>query len=200
MLFRHVRHARVVVVSAAAALVGLGTLVGLATPASAHAHLISTDPAAGATLTVPPSQVRLTFDEPIAQAHLAVEGPDGARWDDGAPVAADRTVTQQLRPLGPAGAYAVNYRIVSSDGHPVQGTINFTLTAAASASQPAQPAQPATPGDSASQSAPPISAPTSPAQSRADPLWPALAVVLAVVAAGSAVAAVIRNRRRAPRR
>ena len=199
MPFSYVSRARVGAL-AAATLIGLGTLVGLATPAAAHAHLTSADPAAGAALTVPPSQVRLTFDEPIAQAHLAVEGPDGARWDDGAPTATDRTVTQHLHPLGPAGTYAVNYRVVSLDGHPVQGTISFTLTTAASASPPAQPVQPVTAAGPASQPAQPVTASTSPAESSADPVWPVLIVVLAVIAGGVAVAAVIRNRRGATRR
>jgi copper resistance protein C len=45
--------------------------------------------------------------------------------------------------LGPAGPCQIGYRGVSDDGHPVEGTVSFTLTtpgAAAAAPQTAEPA------------------------------------------------------------
>ncbi len=116
-------------------------MVGLvsATPAWAHAYLTATSPADGAALASPPTHVTLTFDEPVTQVHVAVEGPDGLRWDDGQPVAVDDQVTQQLYPLGPVGSYEVNYRVVSVDGHTVHGTVEFDLTAPGPGAPPPQP-------------------------------------------------------------
>jgi len=39
-----------------------------------------------------------------------------------------------VNPLGPAGSYTIAYRIVSADGHPVEGSVSFTLTAAGTGS------------------------------------------------------------------
>ena len=38
-------------------------------------------------------------------------------------------VTVPLRALGSAGVYTAGYRVVSADGHPVSGSITFTLRA-----------------------------------------------------------------------
>lgn len=121
---------------AGAAMMGLVS----ATPAWAHAYITATSPADGAALATPPTQVTLTFDEPVTQVHVAVEGPDGLRWNDGHPVAVDDQVTQQLYPLGPAGTYEINYRVVSVDGHTVHGTVEFDLTAPGPGAPPPQPA------------------------------------------------------------
>ena len=64
-------------------------LLGPAGPASAHATLISSDPAQGAVLEAAPEQIRFTFDEAVGGV------PDGVRVFDaeGAPVAASAAVT-----------------------------------------------------------------------------------------------------------
>jgi copper transport protein len=41
-------------------------VLGLAPPASAHATVVSTDPAAGTVLATAPDQVRFTFSEPVS--------------------------------------------------------------------------------------------------------------------------------------
>jgi methionine-rich copper-binding protein CopC len=108
----------------------IAALVAGAGVASAHNVLIGSDPPDGATLTAGPAQVRLTFDLPVREgfATVTVVGPGGTRWEDGAPVVYANTVSEKVRPLGPAGVYQVGYRIVSDDGHPVSGAIRFTLT------------------------------------------------------------------------
>lgn len=37
------------------------------------------------------------------------------------------SISAPLRPLGPAGGYEIDYRILSADGHPVSGSVHFTL-------------------------------------------------------------------------
>jgi copper resistance protein C len=120
-------------------LTGAALLAG-ATPAAAHNTLVSANPADGARLSSGPPQVTLTFDQPVQRGFstLTVTGPDGNRWEAGEPAVSGNEVTAPVRPLGPAGDYVVGYRIVSADGHPVSGSLRFTLTAAGTGT-PAEP-------------------------------------------------------------
>ena len=113
--------------------------VGLAGPASAHNVLTSSDPTDGSTLQTAPTTVRLTFDQPVQNFEpvVTVIGPDGARYEAGSPQVDSTVVTAAVNPLPAAGAYTIAYRVVSADGHPVQGEIKFDLADAAAA--PAAP-------------------------------------------------------------
>ena len=53
-------------------------LVGAATPAMAHSELKSSDPAKGASLATPPTQVKLTFSGPVTLAAdpIQITGPE----------------------------------------------------------------------------------------------------------------------------
>jgi methionine-rich copper-binding protein CopC len=106
--------------------------MAIAPPAQAHNVLISSDPKDGATLSAPPGQITLVFDQPVRQgyAQIGVTGADGSAWADGATTVAAERVTVKVKPLTTGGAYVVGYRILSADGHPVTGKIGFTLAAA----------------------------------------------------------------------
>jgi copper resistance protein C len=114
----------------------VGVLLAGAAPALAHNVLVSTDPPNGASVAVGPQQVRLTYDQPVQTGSVTafntvtVTGPNGTRWETGTVTVEGNTVTAPLHPLGPAGAYTIAYRILSADGHPVEGTVRFTLTTA----------------------------------------------------------------------
>ncbi|WP_239020643.1 copper resistance CopC family protein [Nakamurella antarctica] len=113
------------VIASVLALLGAGT-------ALAHNALTGTNPADGAQVSVGPSEIVLTFDQTVQNYEplVTVTGPDGGRWQ-GSPIAVlNNTVTVPLSPLGPAGDYTVAFRIISADGHPVEGTSTFTLSAA----------------------------------------------------------------------
>lgn len=108
---------------------GLAGAVVLAGPASAHASLVSASPKDGATLTSALGKVTFTFDENIrAPSKIVVTGPDGHRASHGVTEVLDNTVTvavtMQPRPQD-VGRYAVAYRVVSADGHPVTGESSF---------------------------------------------------------------------------
>jgi copper resistance protein C len=107
-------------------------LVLSATPALAHTELRGSDPAAGAALAGPPQQVQLTFTEAVTLPDnpVTVTGPDGSRWTVGTANVAGAVVTVPVRPVGPAGDYVIDYRVVAGDGDEVTGTVGFTLTAA----------------------------------------------------------------------
>lgn len=135
--------------------------------AGAHATRIATDPVADASLTVGPSQVSATFNEPLQTTFVAmtVVGPDDNLWSTGAPRVQGAVASVDLRPLGPVGVYTVNYRVTSADGHVVSGSWSFRLTTPGTG----------TPGPPAS----------SPSTAGGVPVWPfaaAAAVVVALVA------------------
>jgi methionine-rich copper-binding protein CopC len=118
---------------ATAALAGLVILLVLnPAPAQAHNQLIGSNPAANAELAESPAEVRLDFDQPVDPqlAEVTITGPDGSTWAVGAPTVVDSSVRATATPLGPAGAYEVGYRIMSADGHPVSGSVRFTLLTA----------------------------------------------------------------------
>jgi copper transport protein len=99
----------------------------LASPAAAHAELVSTAPANGAQLTRPPTEVRMTFTESVNLVddgvrlvdHLGVTGPTPEPTVDG------RTVTWPMPADLPEGHYVVTWRVLSKDGHPVSGAFSF---------------------------------------------------------------------------
>lgn len=108
-------------------------LLVTAPAASAHNVLISTDPGKGASLETGPSKITLTFDAPVQGGDInqvSVLGPDKSQWAEGAVQIQSNVLTAPVRPLGPAGTYTVGYRILSADGHPVEGQYTFTLTKA----------------------------------------------------------------------
>lgn len=113
--------------------------VGLAGPALAHTTLIGSDPADGAVLTAAPTTVTLTFDDPLADFEpvLTVTGPDGVTYQSGSPTVDGTRLSNAVNALPVAGTYTVAYRVVSDDGHPVEGTLSFTLAAQAIAPAPA---------------------------------------------------------------
>jgi copper resistance protein C len=100
--------------------------------ASAHATLVSAEPADGAALTAGPDRVSATFNQRLqaAFAAMTVVGPDAKLWSTGEPTVQGAVVSVSMRPLGPAGSYTVNYRVTSADGHAVSGSWSFRLTVA----------------------------------------------------------------------
>lgn len=103
-------------------------VLAAAPPASAHAALVDTDPDEGAVLAAAPDVVRLTFNEPVRGV------PDGVQVFDagGEPIAssshtsdADLLVTLD-EDVG-EGTLVVAWRVVSEDGHPIAGTLTFSI-------------------------------------------------------------------------
>lgn len=108
------------------------TLLGLAfaTPTVyAHDQILESSPADGATLDAPPVAVVLTFTAdilPIAPAVL-VRDAAGTVVLDAEPTVAGPVATAPLPADLAPGAYDVSWRVVSQDGHPIQGAFTFTV-------------------------------------------------------------------------
>ncbi|SFJ20360.1 hypothetical protein SAMN05216275_10770 [Streptosporangium canum] len=149
-----------VVLALIAALV-LGT--AFASPALAHDTLKSSDPAKGAKVESL-EQVKLTFSASVRFPNVVVHTTDNVAHQDGKPAVDGAVVTQRLKDDLPPGDYVIAYRVVSSDGHPIEGEIPFTLVG------PETPS--AAPSESVSE---PSSSPSSPAP--AESAAPATAVI-----------------------
>jgi methionine-rich copper-binding protein CopC len=115
---------------ALALLVVLGGWLAASGTASAHNTLRSSSPADRATLDTVPAAVVLTFDEPAVAlgTEIVVTGPAGP-VADGAARLVDTTVVQPIRAGAEAGAYTVQWRVTSADGHPITGVFRFTARA-----------------------------------------------------------------------
>lgn len=117
-----------------AALLLFAAFAALTSPSSAkHATLVSSEPAANSRLTTSPTRVRLVYSEPVegklAKVTLVPMAPSA-----GAPIvlragADPRDVHAVIAPVDSlgAGAYKVEWRVVSADGHPVDGAFTFSV-------------------------------------------------------------------------
>lgn len=106
----------------------LMAVFGPAGPASAHATLISTDPAEGSVAASSPGAITFAFNEPVSLPPQGVSVFDAT----GQPVTSSASSRDaELRVTLPdelaAGSYVVAWRIVSADGHPVAGSLTFSV-------------------------------------------------------------------------
>jgi len=131
-IHRRVRRLRTAAVAALAAVLG----AAVATPASAgsafHLRLVSSDPAADATLAAPPAALRLTFSEApeLAVTTVRLRGPGDRAVALGrlARKPGDRaTVVATPRAPLAHGRYELTWRTMSKDGHAMHGTFHFTV-------------------------------------------------------------------------
>lgn len=111
----------------------------LAPAVSAHNVLISSTPAADSVLSAAPASIVLVFDQNVeptyAKVAVTVAGHDPVEIT---PTVNGPTVTADLGtaglpddpPTGAAVAWRVGYRVVSADGHPVSGIVDFSVGAA----------------------------------------------------------------------
>jgi methionine-rich copper-binding protein CopC len=163
-------------------LVSAAFLAAWAAPAAAHTALKASSPKDGGKIGVAPDQLVMEFTEPILAigSRVVVLGPDGGQYQAAAPQIVDTKLTQPLKPLGPAGEYRVQFRIVAYDGHPLTSGMRFTLTkpgpAAGGSTAAAQPAPLA-----------PVSASDSTSVNNAPPWAPWIGGAIAVILMSGAV-------------
>lgn len=99
--------------------------------AQAHAKLESSDPQAGAVLTVPPKQVRLKFNEALEPSFSKIRLTDGKSNDIATPAAQvgkdDATVMNASLPALGSGTYRVQWTTMTRDGHKSKGEFTFQV-------------------------------------------------------------------------
>ncbi|MFO1183946.1 MAG: copper resistance protein CopC [Bauldia sp.] len=108
---------------------------GSPVPAIAHASLIGSEPANRAIVAAAPSEVTLTFNEAVTVIAVRLVDPGGAGHD-----LAWRTGNGVVHAGLPAnlrhGTSVVSYRVMSADGHPIGGSLLFSLGAETTAAAP----------------------------------------------------------------
>lgn len=109
---------------------------GTATAAFAHDAVTETSPSDGSTVATVPAEIQITLSNTpaVIGSQILVFDEAGTNWASGDVQVLDKAATQALRSGAPAGKYTVQWRLVSSDSHPIEGTFSFTATAAGSGS------------------------------------------------------------------
>lgn len=101
-----------------------------APPAAAHATLISTDPVEGEVLPETPDVATFTYDERVSLTEDSVQVFDAAGESvDSTATGEDEVVTVDLPDDLDNGTYVVAWRVVSADGHPISGSLTFSIGA-----------------------------------------------------------------------
>lgn len=119
----------------AACLTGvIAMLLASASPALAHIDLVSSSPRADQQVMSRPTEAVLRFNEPVAanfvQASVTVSGspaqPVPARVSGTIVRVGLERVSTGTSP-GSRSSWTLKYRVVSRDGHPVQGAVEFSV-------------------------------------------------------------------------
>ena len=106
--------------------------LGLVGAAEAHAHLRSATPAMGATVTVAPAELDLSFSEGVNPKFtgLTMIGPAGATVETGPSKlgpGGDATLMVPVSGTLGAGTYKVIWHALATDGHKTDGAYTFTV-------------------------------------------------------------------------
>ena len=122
--------ARLLALLALVALAAAMVVAG-AGPASAHATLIESDPVQGAVLPEAPERIRFTYTETVAAVPDGVQvfDAEGGSVRSKALVAGDKLDVVLTDEVG-SGTLIVVWRVISEDGHPVSGSLSFSIGAA----------------------------------------------------------------------
>jgi len=106
------------------------------TPASAHDVLVSSTPSDGSTVDAGVIPIELTFEEPVMKTadgtgtEISVMGPAEAtptEMTDGCVDTFNGSVISDSVDIDLPGTYTVTWRTVADDGHPVEGTFQFSV-------------------------------------------------------------------------
>ncbi|MFG2064105.1 copper resistance CopC family protein [Micromonospora sp. NPDC048871] len=122
----------------AALLAATALLVAPVTPAYAHNVLRKATPAQDAELTKAPKKITLDFLQKLNPAFTTITLSDADKQPvaTGEPEVEGTKGTVTIDSTLPNGVYTVAYRVVSSDGHPVQGSYKFTVADPSATAEP----------------------------------------------------------------
>jgi hypothetical protein len=116
----------------AAVALACGALSLSVRPALAHSFLVEATPSSKDHVATPPKTVKLRFGGGVEPPYskLTIETPDGKVLAEGAVGKPDkpRELSVDAPELAP-GRYIVRYRVLSTDGHIVEGNYEFTVDA-----------------------------------------------------------------------
>lgn len=92
-----------------------------------HASLTATEPADNAIVSVAPAILRLSFSEPVSPTTIRLTKPDGTSVLLEGAVLRDRTLDIPAPDGLETGTHILSWRVVSEDGHPVGGSVIFSV-------------------------------------------------------------------------
>ena len=143
-----------------AVLAALVAVAAWTAPAAAHDQLVESDPPADA-VTAAPTAITLTFNADILDLSSQVVVTDAAgQVVLDAPGEADGAVlTVPVEQSFDAGVHLVTWRVVSSDGHPIEGTFSFTVVPAETPAPDPETAKPTTQAPEPPATEPPVATP-----------------------------------------
>jgi methionine-rich copper-binding protein CopC len=125
----------------------IGLCLSLGIPgAEAHAQLVETIPKSNAKVQVLPEKVRIEFDGNLITIGdertnlIIVRDSQGNQIDQNDSIVGGARLTISLKPVRTTGRIHVNYRVVSEDGHPIEGDYFFTVVGSVSAKAVTTPA------------------------------------------------------------
>lgn len=107
----------------------MGFFLLTAPAASAHDQLTSSEPIQDERVATAPSSITLRFSAPLLNLgnEIRIVDAEAKNWALGASVLTRETLSQPLAPDMPEGEYQVRWRVVSSDGHPINGAYSFLV-------------------------------------------------------------------------
>jgi copper transport protein len=128
-----VRSGAVVTRAVVGVLAALVLALWCAPSATAHTRLESSAPAAGSTSSSPVAEVTLRFTLPVSPLGdgVVIDGPGGTVAADVATAEDGLVLTATPADALTAGDYTVTWTAAAQDGHPLEGTFGFTVSAAA---------------------------------------------------------------------
>lgn len=105
----------------------LALLLGTAAPASAHATLLFTNPAADATVADSPKSLVLVFDQPVSVSGTSVRVAPSARLGTATLSQGNQAVTVPVRSSPAEGVRTINWQVTARDGDVMTGSYRFAV-------------------------------------------------------------------------
>lgn len=177
----------------------LAALLALGAPAQAHDTLLESDPADDATLETSPEAITLTYSADILEVSPLVRITDenGEQLAEITPSVDGPVATATLEEPLPAGTSTVQWRVVSSDGHPIEGTFEVTVEQDAAAEETTEaPAEESAPAETTAPAEEGEQATAEAAEEESGSSMTPLLIVLGVAVVGAVVAVLLIMRRR----
>ncbi|WP_313810977.1 copper resistance protein CopC [Glutamicibacter sp.] len=167
-----------------------------AVAANAHDVLTGSNPENGATVKTAPKELTMTFSAelqklPGADSTVAALSVDGQKLDTTATTKGN-TVTVVPEDKLANGDYTLAVRVISSDGHPVEESIAFTVDAPKASASASPSASPSPTASASASDAPAAETPANqPVQEMGSGVSPMLWIIIGVVVAGGLVAVLV---------
>ncbi len=102
--------------------------IALSFKASAHAELVSSTPAKGATVEKSISDIKLQFGERVEKVvKMDLKNSNGKVFSIHKPDSPGKNLTVHINQALPSGTYTLKWKLISIDGHAVSQELSFNV-------------------------------------------------------------------------